>query len=131
VLVQLTVKVSAVDRFVATSEKFAPMMQEMGGRQAEVYEDGNEPVWSQPSRPGTSHDQMHAASEKHGDQLTRRRGPPGSTGRPTSGTGRGTPDPIAFRVPVPWVGAERSLQVGIRSTGLEDVVQTRDDLARA
>jgi hypothetical protein len=43
VLVQFTVKVSDVDRFVATSEKFAPMMQEMGGRQGGVYEDENEP----------------------------------------------------------------------------------------
>jgi hypothetical protein len=55
VLVQFTVKVSDVDRFVATSEKFAPMMQEMGGRQGEVYEDENEPGlvstisdWDQP-----------------------------------------------------------------------------------
>ena len=42
VIVQFIVKVPNVDRFVATSEKFRPMMEEMGSRNGAVYEDENE-----------------------------------------------------------------------------------------
>jgi hypothetical protein len=42
-MVQYIVKVSDVDRFVTTSQKFAPMMEEMGGRDGGVYEDENDP----------------------------------------------------------------------------------------
>ena len=43
VVVQYIVKVPDVDRFVATSEKFAPMMEEMGGKAGAVYEHENAP----------------------------------------------------------------------------------------
>lgn len=67
VLVQFIVKVSDVDRFVAASERYAPMMREMGGRQGAVYEDENEPGLLTSISEWESHDQMHAASEKYGD----------------------------------------------------------------
>lgn len=43
VIVQYIVKVPDVDRFVATSDKYAPMMEEMGSRNGSVYEDEHEP----------------------------------------------------------------------------------------
>jgi len=69
VLVQFTVRVSDVDRFVAASEKYAPMMKEMGGRLGAVYEDENDPGLVSTISEWENHDQMHAASEKHGDQF--------------------------------------------------------------
>ena len=36
-------KVSDVERFVATWQKFAPMMEEMGGKRGGLYEDENNP----------------------------------------------------------------------------------------
>jgi len=77
VLVQFTVKVSDVGRFVATSEKFAPMMQEMGGHQGGVYEDENDPGLVSTISEWDSHDQMHAASEKYGDQFNEEAGTAG------------------------------------------------------
>ena len=55
--------------FVATSEKFAPMMEDMSGQRGGVYEDGNDPGLMSTISEWDSHDQMHAASEKHGDQF--------------------------------------------------------------
>ncbi len=69
VLVQFTVKVPDVDRFIAASEKYAPMMQEMGGRTGAVYEDENDPGLVSTISEWDDHDQMHAASEKYGDQF--------------------------------------------------------------
>jgi hypothetical protein len=77
VLVQFIVKVSDVDRFVAASEKFAPMMAEMGGRMGTVYEDENEPGLVSTISEWDSHDQMHAASEKYGDQFNEEAGTAG------------------------------------------------------
>jgi hypothetical protein len=54
VVVQYIVKVSDVDRFVATSEKFPPMMEEMGGKRGGVYEDENNPASSRRSPNGTA-----------------------------------------------------------------------------
>ena len=64
VMVQSIVKVSDVDRFVTTSEKFAPMMEEMGGRNGGVYEDENDPGLVSTISEWENHDQMHEASEK-------------------------------------------------------------------
>jgi quinol monooxygenase YgiN len=77
VLVQFTVKVSDVDRFVAASEKYAPMMLEMGGKQGAVYEDENDPGLVSTISEWESHDQMHAASEKHGDAFNAEAGTEG------------------------------------------------------
>jgi len=59
VMVQYIVKVSDLDRFVTTSEKFGPMMQEMGGRNGGVYEDENDPGLVSTISEWESHDQMH------------------------------------------------------------------------
>jgi hypothetical protein len=77
VLVQFIVKVSDVDRFVAASEKYAPMMQEMGGKAGAVYEDENEPGLVSTISEWESHDQMHAASEKHGEAFNAEAGTEG------------------------------------------------------
>jgi quinol monooxygenase YgiN len=77
VVVQYIVKVSDVDRFVATSEKFAPLMEEMGGKAGAVYEDENEPGLVSTISEWDSHDQMHAASEKHGDRFNEEAGTAG------------------------------------------------------
>ena len=77
VMVQYIVKVPDVDRFAATSEKFAPMMQEMGGRQGRVYEDENDPGLVSTISEWDSHDQMHEASEKYGDQFNEEAGTAG------------------------------------------------------
>lgn len=77
VMVQFTVKVSDVDRFVAASEKYAPMMQEMGGQNGGVYEDENDPGLVSTISEWESHDHMHAASEKYGDDFNREAGTEG------------------------------------------------------
>jgi quinol monooxygenase YgiN len=69
VLVQFIVKVDDVDRFVRASEKYAPMNAEMGARNGAVYEDENEPGLVSAIAEWDSHDQMHAASEKIGDEF--------------------------------------------------------------
>lgn len=74
VQVQFIVKVSDVDRFVATSQKYAPMMQEMGGTRGGVYEDENDPGLVCTISEWDSHDQMHAASEKYGDAFNEEAG---------------------------------------------------------
>jgi hypothetical protein len=77
VLVQFTVKVSDVDRFVATAERFSPMMAELGGRNGGVFEDENEPGLVSTMSEWDSHDQMHEASEKYGDQFNAEAGTEG------------------------------------------------------
>ena len=77
VMVQYIVKVSDVDRFVATSTKFAPMMAAMGGKRGGVFEDENDPGLVSTISEWESHDQMHAASEKYGDQFNKEAGTTG------------------------------------------------------
>jgi hypothetical protein len=74
VMVQYIVKVSDVDRFVTTSEKFAPMMEEMGGRNGGVYEDENDPSLVSTISEWESHDEMHEAIEKYDDQFNEEAG---------------------------------------------------------
>jgi quinol monooxygenase YgiN len=78
VIVQYIVKVQDVDRFVATSEKYAQTMEELGSRNGSVYEDENEPGLVSTISEWDSHDQMHAASEKVGDDFNREAGTEGS-----------------------------------------------------
>jgi len=74
VMVQHIVEVSDVDRFVTTSEKFAPMMEEMGGRNGGVYEDENDPSLVSTISEWESHDQMHEAIEKYDNQFNEEAG---------------------------------------------------------
>lgn len=77
VMVQFIVKVPDVDRFVAASEKYAPMMQEMGARNGGVYEDENEPGLMSTVSEWDSHDQMHEASERYGEAFNAEAGTEG------------------------------------------------------
>ena len=77
VIVQFIVKVPDVGRFVAASNRFEPMMEEMGSRNGGVYEDENEPGLVSTMSEWDSHDQMHAASEKYGDQFNEEAGTEG------------------------------------------------------
>ena len=77
VLVQFIVKVPNVERFVATSKKFEPMMEEMGSRNDAVYEDENDPGLVSTISEWDNHDQMHSASEKYGDQFNEEAGTEG------------------------------------------------------
>lgn len=79
VIVQMVVRAPDVDRFVATSQKFAPMMEEAGSRNAGVYEDENDPGLVSTISEWDSHDQMHAVSEKMGDQFNEEAGTEGLT----------------------------------------------------
>ena len=77
VIVQFIVKVSDVDRFAAAANKFEPMMEEMGSRSGGVYEDENNPGLVSTMSEWDSHEQMHAASEKYGDQFNEEAGTEG------------------------------------------------------
>jgi hypothetical protein len=77
VIVQFIVKAPDVDRFVAASQKYAPLMAEMGSRNDGVYEDENEPGLMCTMAEWDGHDQMHAASEKYGDDFNREAGTEG------------------------------------------------------
>lgn len=68
VLVQMTVKVSDVERFMRTAKKFEPIMAEAGARNQHVYADENDPNLLTSLSEWDSHDVMHHASEEHGDQ---------------------------------------------------------------
>ena len=77
VMVQMSVRAPDVDRFVATAKRFEPMMQEMGARNQGVYEDQNEPGMVTTISEWDSHDSMHEASEKYGDQFNSEAGTEG------------------------------------------------------
>jgi heme-degrading monooxygenase HmoA len=69
VLVQMRVKVPDVERFIATSKRFNPLMEEMGAKNQALYQAENDPSEVTSMSEWDSHDQMHAASEKYGDQF--------------------------------------------------------------
>ena len=77
VLVQMSVKVTDPARMIATAEKYAPMMEEMGGTRGGIYEDQNEPGLMTLISEWESHDAMHAASEKYGDAFNAEAGTEG------------------------------------------------------
>lgn len=92
VMVQYIVRVSELDRFVTTSEKFASMMEAMGGRNGGVHEDENDPGLVSTISEWESHDQMHEASAKYCDQFNEEAGTAACSGTPTSGIAREMPD---------------------------------------
>ncbi len=77
VLVQMRVRVPDADRFVATSKKFQPMMAEMGARNQGVYRSESDPSEMTTLSEWDSHDKMHEASEKYGDQFNSEAGTEG------------------------------------------------------
>ncbi|MDP9298529.1 MAG: hypothetical protein M3O98_07670 [Actinomycetota bacterium] len=69
VLVQMRVKVPDVDRFIETSKRFEPLMAEMGATNQALYQAESDPSEVTSMSEWDSHDQMHAASEKYGNQF--------------------------------------------------------------
>ena len=76
VLVQMTVEAPDAERFIATSKRFEPLMEEMGARNQSIYrQEGGSELTSMSE--WDSHDAMHAASEKYGDQFNAEAGTEG------------------------------------------------------
>lgn len=69
VLVQMRVRVDDVDRFKAAYDQWLPQMGEMGGTSVGLYFAESDPNEVSLLEEWESHDQMHAASEKYGDQF--------------------------------------------------------------
>lgn len=69
VLVQMQVRVDDVDRFKAAYEQSLPQIGEMGGKSMGLYSAENDPNEVSLLEEWESHDHMHEASEKYGDQL--------------------------------------------------------------
>jgi quinol monooxygenase YgiN len=69
VLVQMRVRVDDVDRFKRAYEEWLPQIGGMGGRSMEVYSAENDPNEVSLLEEWESHDAMHEASEKYGDQF--------------------------------------------------------------
>ena len=77
VLVQMRVRVDDVDRFKAAYEEWLPKMGEMGGTSVGLYFAENDPKEVSLLEEWESHDQMHEASEKYGDDFNRNAGTEG------------------------------------------------------
>jgi hypothetical protein len=77
VLVQMRVTVPDVDRFLATSKRFEPLMEEMGAKNQRIYRSESLPSEVTSLSEWDSHDQMHEASEKYGDQFNSEAGTEG------------------------------------------------------
>jgi len=77
VLVQMSVRVPDVDQFLATSRKFEPMMEEMGARNQRILQSESDLSEVCSLSEWDSHDVMHAASEKYGDQFNSEAGTEG------------------------------------------------------
>jgi Antibiotic biosynthesis monooxygenase len=69
VLVQMSVKVPDVDRFLTAVDKFGPLMEEMGARDRRTLQSEADPSLMSLVSEWDSHDAMHAASEKYGDEM--------------------------------------------------------------
>jgi quinol monooxygenase YgiN len=74
VLVQMRVRVDDVDRFKAAYEDWLPKMGEMGGTSVGLYFAENDPKEVSLLEEWESHDQMHEASEKYGDDFNKNAG---------------------------------------------------------
>lgn len=69
VLVQMRVRVEDVDRFKGAYEKWLPQIGAMGGRSQGLYTSEDDPNEVTLLEEWESHDQMHEASEKYGDEF--------------------------------------------------------------
>jgi quinol monooxygenase YgiN len=77
VVVQMSVRAPDVERFVATSKKFEPMMAELGARNQRIFQNESDPNEVCSLSEWDSHDAMHEASEKYGDQFNSEAGTEG------------------------------------------------------
>jgi quinol monooxygenase YgiN len=69
VLVQMRVRAPDVERFKKAYEGWKPKMGEMGGKPVGLYYAENDPNEVTLLEEWASHDEMHAASEKYGDEF--------------------------------------------------------------
>jgi hypothetical protein len=69
VLVQMRVRVDDVNRFKAAYQNWLPQMGDMGGRSMGLYFAESDPNEISMLEEWESHDQMHEASEKYGDEF--------------------------------------------------------------
>ena len=77
VLVQMHVKAPDAARFVATAEKYAPRMAELGAANGGVFEDENEPGLMTVIAEWASHDAMMAATDQVGEAFNAEAGTEG------------------------------------------------------
>jgi quinol monooxygenase YgiN len=77
VLVQMRVRVDDVDRFKQAYEQWLPQIGEMGGKSMGLFFAENDPNEVSLMEEWESHDQMHEASEKYGDQFNEKAGTAG------------------------------------------------------
>jgi len=77
VLVQFRVRVTDVDRFRATSEKYAALIEELGGRNHRAYVSESDPNEVCTMAEWDSHDAMMAATDRFGDDFNRDAGTEG------------------------------------------------------
>ncbi len=69
VLVQMRVRVDDVERFKAAYQQWLPRIGEYGARSVGLYSAENDPNEVTLLEEWQSHDHMHEASEKHGDEF--------------------------------------------------------------
>jgi quinol monooxygenase YgiN len=69
VLVQMRVRAPDVDRFKRAYDEWLPRIGEMGGKSVGVYRAENDPNEVTLLEEWESHDAMHEASEKYGDEF--------------------------------------------------------------
>jgi heme-degrading monooxygenase HmoA len=77
VLVQFRVKVPDVERFKATAAKFAPLIEELGGRNHRAYVAESDPSEVCTLSEWDSHDAMMAGTDRFGDDFNREAGTEG------------------------------------------------------
>lgn len=77
VLVQMSVKPPDAARFVATAERYAPRMAEMGAANGGVFEDENEPGLMTIVAEWASHDAMMVAADQVGEAFNAEAGTEG------------------------------------------------------
>ncbi|MGH2595305.1 MAG: hypothetical protein ACRDH7_05000 [Actinomycetota bacterium] len=77
VLVQFRVRVPDVARFKATQARYAPMMEELGGRNNRAYSAESDPNEVTTFSEWESHDAMMAATDKFGEDFNRDAGTEG------------------------------------------------------
>jgi quinol monooxygenase YgiN len=69
VLVQMRVRVPDVERFRKAYAEWEPRLGDFGGKSIGVYQAESDPSEVTLLEEWESHDQMHEASEKYGDQF--------------------------------------------------------------
>ncbi|HSJ50349.1 MAG TPA: hypothetical protein VLA90_03560 [Actinomycetota bacterium] len=77
VLVQFRVRVSDVERFKATQERFTPVMEKLGGRNHRAYWAESDPNEVTTFSEWDSHDAMMAATDQFGEDFNREAGTEG------------------------------------------------------